>query len=97
MVRIRVRIPKVRLKISKIRSKVSKTKTKAKSKKSGKKYKKLPRVIKKAKKQTGKSNVNFDVRYKALPPGKRISKSGKVYYEYRKNRSDLRKLKKGWV
>ena len=25
---------------------------------------------------------------KALPPGKRVSKSGKVYWETRKNRSD---------
>lgn len=38
--------------------------------------------------QTGKSNLKIDKRRKALPPGKRVSKSGNVYYEYRKNRSD---------
>ena len=30
-----------------------------------------------------------DKHFSALPPGKRISKSGRVYYEYRPNRSDL--------
>jgi len=30
-----------------------------------------------------------DRRKLALPPGKRISRSGRVYYEYRRNRSDL--------
>lgn len=40
-------------------------------------------------KQTGKSNFFYDVFFKALPPGKRISKkTGEPYYEYRKNRSD---------
>ena len=38
--------------------------------------------------QTGKSIVRIDAKRKALVPGKRISSSGKVYYEYRKNRSD---------
>lgn len=39
--------------------------------------------------QTGSSNKSFDSARKAKPPGKRLSKSGKVYYEHRKNRSDM--------
>ena len=39
--------------------------------------------------QTGKTNKVVDKRRTALPPGKRISKSGKIYFESRKNRSDL--------
>lgn len=39
--------------------------------------------------QTGTSNKARDKVRKALPAGKRISKFGKTYYEYRKNRSDL--------
>ena len=38
--------------------------------------------------QKGKSDVKIDKTLKALAPGKRISKSGKVYWETRKNRSD---------
>lgn len=38
--------------------------------------------------QTGKSKGEADVMRKAKAPGKRISKSGKVYTERRKNRSD---------
>ena len=38
--------------------------------------------------QTGKSIVPIDIKRKALAPGKRMSSSGKIYYEYRKNRSD---------
>jgi hypothetical protein len=51
-----------------------------------KKEKKAP--IKKKKRQTGKSNILIDMRVKAKPPGKRKSANGKIYYEYRKNRSD---------
>ena len=52
---------------------------------------KLPRTVKPAKRQTGKSkSIERDKKLKALPPGKRRSKSGKIYYEYRQNRSDLR-------
>lgn len=40
--------------------------------------------------QTGKSDVARDKKLAALAPGKRISKNGNVYYEYRKNRSDRR-------
>lgn len=40
-------------------------------------------------KQTGKTVVNIDRKRKALAPGKRISSSGNVYFERRKNRSDV--------
>lgn len=39
--------------------------------------------------QTGHSSKKIDERVKAKAPGKRKAKSGKVYYEYRKNRSDM--------
>ena len=39
--------------------------------------------------QTGKTTPSIDTKRKALAPGKRISKSGKVYWETRKNRSDV--------
>lgn len=38
--------------------------------------------------QTGKTIVKIDAKRKALAPGKRISSSGKIYWESRKNRSD---------
>ncbi len=38
--------------------------------------------------QTGKTTVKIDAKRKALAPGKRISSSGKTYWETRKNRSD---------
>jgi len=38
--------------------------------------------------QIGRSNVKVDAKLKALLPGKRISKTGNIYYEGRKNRSD---------
>jgi len=63
--------------------------SKRKTRKSTSSCRKLPCTVEKANHQTGKSNLKYDKRKKALPPGKRISKSGKVYYEYRKNRSDL--------
>lgn len=40
--------------------------------------------------QVGKTNLVRDLARKALKPGKRISKTGNVYYETRKNRSDLK-------
>lgn len=50
----------------------------------------LPRTIAPAKHQTGTTkDAYLDSRRRAMKPGKRISKSGKVYYEYRANRSDL--------
>lgn len=39
-------------------------------------------------KQVGETIVKVDKKLKAKHPGKRISKSGNVYYEYRRNRSD---------
>ena len=52
--------------------------------------KKSGEVLKPAKRQTGRSkDVERDKKLKALPPGKRRSRSGKIYYEYRQNRSDL--------
>ncbi len=38
----------------------------------------------------GKTDKSIDSKRKALLPGKRISKTGKVYWETRKNRSDSR-------
>lgn len=40
--------------------------------------------------QVGRTNKARDEVIKALPAGKRISKTGKVYYETRKNRSDAK-------
>ena len=38
--------------------------------------------------QVGTSNKKRDQMRKALAPGKRISKTGKIYWETRSNRSD---------
>lgn len=38
--------------------------------------------------QVGKTSIKIDSKRRALAPGKRISSSGKVYWETRKNRSD---------
>ena len=46
-------------------------------------------VVKSFDYQRGKTNVKVDRRRIALPPGKRISKTGKIYWESRKNRSDI--------
>ena len=46
------------------------------------------RIIKVAKQTAGTSNLKWDLRYKAMLPGKRRSKRDKIYYEYRINRSD---------
>jgi len=48
------------------------------------------RNLKYKKHQTGQSNPEVDSKRKALLAGKRMSKNGKIYFEYRKNRSDLR-------
>lgn len=59
--------------------------------------KRRPKVLKIKRKQSGKRySLSADKKRKALPPSKRVSKRGKVYYEYRKNRSDLRR-KSGWI
>ena len=42
--------------------------------------------------QSGKRvSISRDFGRKALPPGKRISKTGKEYWETRKNRTDILK------
>ena len=50
---------------------------------------KTTKVVDIAKHQTGKSNKKVDASRSAFPPGKRISKSGKIYFEYRANRTDV--------
>jgi len=40
--------------------------------------------------QHGTSSLPRDLARLAKPPGKRISRSGRVYYEYRRNRSDAK-------
>jgi hypothetical protein len=51
------------------------------------------RVLKVVNYQTGKrKSIKLDRMRKALEPGKRVSKkSGKVYWETRRNRSDLKR------
>jgi hypothetical protein len=44
--------------------------------------------------QTGKTNLESDAKRAALPPGRRISASGKKYTETRRNRSDLSRKNK---
>jgi len=39
--------------------------------------------------QTGKTTLDIDAKRKALAPGKRISSSGNIYWESRRNRSDV--------
>lgn len=39
--------------------------------------------------QTGRSDAARDLSRRALAPGKRLSRTGKVYYERRRNRSDV--------
>jgi hypothetical protein len=48
------------------------------------------KVLKVRRTQTGSSDRDIDKGRKAMSPGKRRSASGRVYYEARKNRSDLR-------
>lgn len=50
--------------------------------------KKKPQVVYKRDRQIGPTDVYRDKRRKAMPSGKRISKAGNVYYEYRRNRTD---------
>ena len=51
--------------------------------------KKKAELVKDISRQTGTSNTRADQMRKAKPPGKRKSASGRTYYEYRKNRSDV--------
>ena len=50
------------------------------------------RVLKAKSTQTGTSDIKRDraIKKRAMQPGKRRSASGRIYYESRKNRSDLR-------
>ena len=50
-----------------------------------------------AKEERKKDNIARDGDRKSLPAGKRISKSGKVYYETRANRSDKQTSKKPYL
>ena len=43
--------------------------------------------------QTGRTTKKIDKTLNALAPGKRVSRYGNVYYEYRKNRSDMKGTK----
>jgi hypothetical protein len=49
-----------------------------------------PGVVRASTRQTGRSNPQYDSRVEAMAPGKRISARGRVYYEYRRNRTDVR-------
>lgn len=51
-------------------------------------FKNQRRNLKTSSHQTGTSNKSRDEKRKALAPGKRISKTGKIYFESRRNRSD---------
>jgi hypothetical protein len=53
-----------------------------------KKLVKKPTVVYTKNKQHGTSIKAKDLKRPSLPPGKRISKSGKAYYEYRKSHTD---------
>lgn len=48
-------------------------------------------------KASTKQNTAKDSKLRALPPGTRVSKNGKVYREYRANRSDYQKRKKPFL
>ena len=52
--------------------------------------KRKARALSKSTRQTGTSNTARDKQRKAIAPGKRRSKKGKIYYEYRKNRTDVK-------
>ena len=53
-----------------------------------------PKVVYSRQRQTGKRiSLEADRKRTAMPSGKRISKTGHPYYEYRKNRADLAGLK----
>jgi hypothetical protein len=44
--------------------------------------------VRQSTRQTGTSKLTRDLKKQALPPGRRVSRTGRVYYERRKNRSD---------
>jgi hypothetical protein len=47
------------------------------------------RTLKASKHQTGRSIKPIDRKKRALRPGKRKSRARRIYYEYRRNRSDV--------
>jgi hypothetical protein len=51
----------------------------------------MTKIIKRYKSMTGHSSTPHDKMYNAMPPGKRKTASGHIYYERRKNRADLGK------
>lgn len=51
-------------------------------------FKSLRKPVTKSDRQTGRSNLKRDKVRKAMPSGKRRSRTGNFYYEYRKNRTD---------
>ena len=52
-------------------------------------FKDKSRVLTKGKYQVGKTHKIADAKRYAMPSGKRRSKAGNIYYEYRKNRTDM--------
>lgn len=52
--------------------------------------KRKPRALTRDTRQTGSSDMARDKKRKAIAPGKRRSKKGNIYYENRKNRSDVK-------
>jgi len=79
------------------KKKYSKTaKSKAKKKDTAEKIKALKKnpKYKKALKGVSSKNIEKDLSRKALPVGKRVSKSGNTYYEYRRKMSDINQNKK---
>jgi len=55
---------------------------------------KKPHVVYTKRRQTGhRISLDADKKRNALPPGKRISKNGKEYWEYRQSRTDYPGLK----
>jgi len=44
--------------------------------------------VRQSTRQTGSSETKRDLKKRALAPGRRVSKTGSIYYERRKNRSD---------
>jgi hypothetical protein len=81
-------IKKVPVEIKPKKSTMPKAKTKKAATNKATPVKRKSATTKKAAKQTGTSNRIYDVLIQAKKPGKRVSKSGKTYYESRANRSD---------
>lgn len=49
----------------------------------------VAKIVKVLKHQTGHTTIPVDRKITAIQPGKRISKTGHIYWESRKNRSDV--------